>query len=220
MTDLLNVISLYSHTKKLTWNKWALVCDNDGNVQSIKPSIHLMETRPNMKEEDVIKHTILTLYGTGLSEESSLRLRTIVALHGAAMKTDMQQSQLLNLWSAVETLFPVPRDKNSRINYLISCISPILRKIYISSLFLEFYLDITRILPDLKLDDIAGSTNLERFIALVCLDEYKSEGAERLYKKFNQINPLAINRIFELKTIYSDPKTILKSIEIHQQKVE
>ncbi|MUG74106.1 hypothetical protein [Paenibacillus validus] len=102
-----NVNSFYSHHKQLKWNQFSLVYNNSGYVNVIEPPVNLMSTRPNKKAEEVIKYAILTLSGRGLAKESLVRLRKVMALHGDAMKTDSRQSQLLNLWSALETLFPV-----------------------------------------------------------------------------------------------------------------
>ncbi|WP_230876399.1 hypothetical protein, partial [Paenibacillus validus] len=116
--------------------------------------------------------------------------------------------------------FPVPKNESSRINYLVNCLTPILKKVYITNIFFELFIDIKRIIPDLKLDDIEGDSDIEKFIALVCLDDYSNERKARLYDMFSTNNPLATNRIYEMKKNYSDARNILKLIENHEQKVQ
>ncbi|MUG74124.1 hypothetical protein GNP93_26535 [Paenibacillus validus] len=72
----------------------------------------------------------------------------------------------------------------------------------------------------MKLDDIEGDSDIEKFIALVCLDDYSNERKARLYDMFSTNNPLATNRIYEMKKNYSDARNILKLIENHEQKVQ
>lgn len=209
----------FAHHKQPVWKRRCIVIDSEKRVFPVGPPTNAMSKRPNQTIDMLPKLVELTLVLSSLLKKNSFaRLLKAVDLHGAALRSNMVENQLLNLWSAIEVMFPVPKDSNSRIQYIMGCLVPILQKTYTNKLLQNLYSDVLKCTDgDINLDGLPGKDNFERFVALLCIKKYKSL-REDLYKKIS-INPLLINRIFNLHEKLSNSTGIKNLLDSHTTRV-
>jgi hypothetical protein len=219
--DILSKLcGFYAHHKQSYWKKRCIVYDTQDKVLPIGPSVNPMTKRPNKSLDDTGKFVEMVLSRKGLKQSSYISVMKVIDMHGSALKSTSSENQLLNLWSSVEAMFPVPKNEKSRINYIIKCLLPILRKTYTHKVLNNLYKGVLSCCDEslIGLDKIHGKSNFLKFVALVCLKE-NEEQRKLLYSLIDK-NPLLKNRIYEIFCNYSNAKSIKKMLDLHSTRVK
>ncbi|MDN5309791.1 MAG: hypothetical protein PWP14_1185 [Methanolobus sp.] len=218
-----NLISYEKHQAEFIWSKECLVNLDDVTSQ-IFPEVNEMYKIRDCPTEKLtwnIEHFMKIT--SHLDWVSRFNIGYSLNLHNYALKSNEPAIQLLNLWSAIETLLPPQKDK-SIISTFISNICPVLGIKYIDKLVNDFIHMAYVTVPDHKvITDILSElpneySDYEKFTLLLSVKEY-----EPLLIKFASRvgrNPLLINRIHILNEMLSDSSNIKNALEIHDMRIK
>ncbi|NLV25338.1 MAG: hypothetical protein GXY54_11220 [Deltaproteobacteria bacterium] len=112
------------HRTDLEWSRAALVYDLEKSTSGIygKPVSAILK-RPDHNTAQLsrlLHNTIVTVFSDKLDDDSIQRLLRAFQRHDLAINSPSPESQLLELWSAVEILFPAPRKKEDNSVQIIA----------------------------------------------------------------------------------------------------
>lgn len=146
----------------------------------------------------------------------------VIDFHGMSANTHIVENQLLNLWTALETLVPLRRN-STKISGVVDGILPPLSLLYVRRLFTTLTFDllrwnrrtVTSILAQMEFP--ADADVVEKIFLLVCLPEHSARKDE-LFSKLKDFELLRF-RIFQLNKLFSEPSSALKAIKRHQEKL-
>src|SRR5262249_20877998 len=133
------------------------------------------------------------------------------------------ENQLISLWSAVEVLLSEPPRDVARISHycrmLIPCASLRHVRRQMVAAYDEMLVSYRRRFSEIvnsEPNDFGNShTN---FAALLCLEE--NEPLRKRLMTLCKDNPLALHRMWKLRTDYKEPKSALRAISGHEKRVE
>lgn len=219
-----DLFSFFSHKSKINWESKTLVqqCCLDAPVVALPPKSAIekcFDVPPAIAANKLSKLLDNLSLETGGSNEKFDR---IIDIHGVCVSNDVPENQLINLWTAIETIIPSNQGKN-KVNNVIEKIIPVLMLLYVRRLLDRVTSDLVnwnkklvhkyyRKIPDAKGEHISVKTLL--LIGLESnreiLDEIQNELA-----KF----PLLRFRLFQLSDTFSKPENVLSLFENHKKKV-
>jgi hypothetical protein len=226
LNRLSDIFMIFSHKNKIEFEQRALIgqCCESGFRIVFRPRSS-MEKGFDLRPGQAAKKLKLFLSGFRLSEEngSQERFDSVVDLHGLALKTDVPESQLLNVWIAIETLVPSKADKN-KLSLIVNGVMPILLNKYIRRFVERLAGDLLR-WNKWKTRRIAAKVDSgkkldfhQRLIRLLVCDE-NSGLREELYAAVGDFHLLR-NRIFHLSDQLKTGEKAVELIELHKLKVE
>jgi hypothetical protein len=222
--DLLSNIARYHvHRVPFQWDGRVLVYDESGTPWVLRPSL-----MPTLKGQECplrdlparFLDTLMSLRADLLPDESWHRIAAALDLHASALSATVVETQLSNLWSALEALLPLA-GAESRIARIIQIVIPVLARKYPLKLIRNLHEDLTTCVPgayETVLGKVgSGADDLERCAALVCIPDHEPLRDE-LYVACER-NPLLRNRLYTIKRTLSDAPAILSTIRAHEQRV-
>lgn len=144
----------------------------------------------------------------------------MLELHATAVDSTNPDTQFLTLWSALEGVLPIPKDR-SRVTHIMGLLEPVLCRGYIRKLLDYLAQDLRRCCQSpysTVIDKIVeGQTEEHKLAALISIQSYEPLRDE-LYAAVGN-NVLLRNRIFVLKKSLDSPVNISKTVATHWQRV-
>ncbi len=220
------LFNFFHHKSKLGWKSKILIRNSENGDNYLitvpEPSIlNCKDLRPKQASKD-LKNTIKNF---SLSTNSFRRLDKSLDLHSYALNTDSLENQLINIWTAFETLIPKKVNiQKDRIIQLSDIVIPFQSIDYIKKLILH----LQKSLIDWNFNKykyicksvVEGDNNLEKIGAFVSLVKYEALRNE-VYEKLAEDNYLLLlNRIFFLNKNLSETDTIKDLISKHSKRIE
>lgn len=213
------------HRKDFEWSNEALVCSEDG--QSF--GVYARPLPPTLKrpESDIrrlsglIDKTLITVTSDKLEEGSLSRFVRAFLRHDMAIKSVAPESQLLELWAAIEVLFSTYESGEDKIIQIAKGVTSFETSEYAAKVGADLYLSIKnsgigealRIITEVS----EGSNEIEKCIALVAIQDNEDKRKE-LYEKFSE-HVLLRNRIFYLQNRLSSADKIRRTLIEHDRRV-
>lgn len=223
--NLSDLFSLFHHKNQISWGRQAVVrklcCDKLSHL--VRPHKSAMQKgfdyRP-AKASKALNKLILTF---SLTEKGSFKKFNRAAdLHGICISNDVIENQLVNLWTAIETLVP-SHVGSSKIRAIIHFILPFIVVPYVQRLIERFVADlfswdrhITRKVLH-KVPHSRGGTIYERALNLLAIES--NEGLRKeLYVSLKDFQLLRF-RAFRLSESVSDVERLKGLVDTHKTKV-
>jgi hypothetical protein len=175
------------HRTDLEWSRAALVYDLEKSTAGIygKPVSAILK-RPDHNTAQLsrlLNNTIVTVFSDKLDDDSIQRLLRAFQRHDLAINSPAPESQLLELWSAVEVLFPAPRRREDNSLQIIDHLVHYASKGYAAKIAADLIKSVRNSESQKAmeiLDTVPGGHNIiEKCLQLVALDEYRPQ-RERL----------------------------------------
>ena len=191
-------------------------------VVSLK--IHPMHSRSERDVENqmgVINAAISVLTGKYFSDRLRTRFRKVLDYHEAALTSKVADNQLLNLWSALESLLNVKIRSGSQINHIAELISNVEILTYVPRLFQSVTRDLSAAWPELSgflVDIEKGHSLLRKTTALLVCQEYETLRGELMGHLPE--SPILRNRCFWLSNNFGTNKSVRYILDLHHKRVE
>jgi hypothetical protein len=219
-----NNLGAYSiHKENLNWHSQAIVYSHEYTFFKITDQFSPIE---NIKDSHISALTpnILNILPIIQSSNPQFNYYThnSLSLHSIALQSKNPENQLMNLWTALETLVPPPTHENIRIVHFLNSFSPFLGREYVQKLIGELLNELKHELgQDLnsvfsKLSD--DLSEFEKCAAIVAIKDNKPL-REELYKKLGR-NLLIKHKIFTLMINLNRSDNILNLINLHNKRIE
>jgi hypothetical protein len=224
--QLLDSLARYHvHRQDFKWSKEALICSGDGRSLGV----YARPLSPTLKrpEQDVrqlsnlMNKTLMTVASDKLEEESLSRFVRAFFRHDVAIKSEAPESQLLELWAAIEVLFPTYEGGEDKIIQIAKGIVPFVSTKLAAKLGVDLYSSIKNSGLKEALDIIdevkEGSNEIEKCIALVAIKDNEDK-RKKLYERLGD-HVLLINRVFYLQKRLSSADMIHNTLIAHDRRV-
>lgn len=234
LRDQLSYFKFFHHNLQCEINDNECIVFNSrtkryNTVKSSTPSI--LRCKDNSVADAISRHNFLK--HQSYNEESSYRLFSSLKMHGAALKSSIQEDQFINLFTALEIL--VPKDSQSghdRIMQIYNTIIPYLCTNYYHKLVkstLDSLLIWNKDLIEGILAQVTEGTSQEdKLVALMVLKKYDIEdekGASTglladLYKQLdNDHYYLMRYRMYKLHGIFANKREIMSFMQRHEDRL-
>ena len=143
-------------------------------------------------------------------------------LHSIAIDSKNSVNQLLNLWTALETLLPPPPNNDIRIVHFLCSHEPFLARKYIQKLIFDLLNELRYELGD-QLTQIFfkiphGSTDFEKISFILCQKEESEKFRDEIYAKIGR-NLRLRYKIFNLMKKLHNSDALLDTIQTHNKRV-
>lgn len=142
-----------------------------------------------------------------------------ISLHSSAFNSKDMNNQLLDLWTAMEVLFPVERNGSySKINQISNSASTILSYDHIRELIKSLDSELKDNIGEdyaehILTEDIPGKADEEKLLSVIVLDEFEDQ-----YKFLDSkllMNPLCAYKLHHYKEEFSSPKGVVDFYKRH-----
>lgn len=144
-----------------------------------------------------------------------------VGLHNSALDSKEPTNQLLDLWTAVETLIGFKAGDEDKISVISDILASILNRAYLFSQISQLYKDILAVLDgdsSFLSDILSDEQPICKLAKIMCLDSYASS-CSMLLNKLDEY-PLLQYRIQRFsKVILVDSKSIYAELTRHRDKI-
>lgn len=167
-----------------------------------------------------LSHLALAL--RSLRSSQAQRFVRAIELHGTALTAHEEESQLLNLWIALETLFVSGRD--SKVVEVINAVTPYVLGAWNNYLFAELWDRIVHVHSKLWADSIrsnsvlVAASGMEQLVMAISIKKFEPEMTEFL-KNLDE-DPLFRQKIVGCIEWAQTPKEIKRYREVLRKKVE
>lgn len=219
-----DLLSLFQHRSQIAWRHEAIVAQQCcvKTVSWITPPRGPMEKAPDLRPEKAAKELNTLLKSFSAKGLSFRKFNRVADIHGICINHNIVDNQLVNLWTALETLTP-SHSGSSKISNISSAALPFLLHIYVGRLVQQFTYDFLnwdkwrakKILHRVPCDP---KTSLHgKSLRLLCLDENASL-RDQLYEHLKDFHLLRF-RVFQLSETLSDRKKLRGLVAIHEKKV-
>lgn len=219
-----DLLALFQHRSRISWRHEAIAMQRccAKTIQWITPPRGPMEKAADMRPEKAAKE-LNTLLKTFSAKGISFRKFNRVAdIHGICINHNIVDNQLVNLWTALETLTP-SHSGSSKIANISSAALPFLMHIYVGRLVQQFTYDLMnwdkwrarKLLHKVPCDP--KTSLLGKCLRLLCLPENDAL-REQLYDSLKDFHLLRY-RAFRLSENLSDRKKLREIISLHEKKV-
>lgn len=145
-----------------------------------------------------------------------------VSLHNSALDSKEPTNQLLDLWTAVETLVGFRTGDEDKISFVCNVLTSILSRSYIYSHIEQLYKDIFAVLGEestLIFDEIAGEEqNVIKLAKMLSIHSYQ-ENYNKLFSMLNEYPVLKYRLEFFSKHVFKDSKSVFDELLRHKQKL-
>ncbi|WP_180126965.1 hypothetical protein [Rhodoferax sp. BLA1] len=223
LENLSNLFTVFHHKAKVTWKPAALAtqCCAPGIVL-VNPPKSAMDKVADMRPSKASKELNRLIDNLPLNKASSTRLMRVADLHGICVSHAISENQLVNIWTALETLIPSNLG-SSKISNITSAMLPFLMKAYIGRIVERFTFDLMRwdqwrakkILR--KVPSQPGSNLVARAANLLTIKENETLRQE-LYAALSDFHLLRY-RAYSLSASLCEPKNIKTLLETHEKKL-
>jgi hypothetical protein len=217
-----NLASYKIHKARLTWYEKALVYSPSNYVYIIKPPVSPMAKirDSEMTELPAVIDDLIPIFGK-LEPLSAYCIFNSFNFHSASNQTKSYENQLMNLWTALESLLPPPQEQ--RILHFINSFEPLLSRKYIQKLIIDLLRTLRLNLEEKDLYDIFSKlpseyTDFEKCAALISIKEKNEDLRKEIYELIGR-NPLLRNRIFTLTEKLHSADNILETINLHKERI-
>lgn len=223
LENLSNLFTIFHHKSRIFWRPEALAnqCCTPGMVLVPAPKSAMdkvADMRPGKASKELNRLiTTLPMYNS-----SSIRLMRVADLHGICVSHPISENQLVNIWTALETLIP-SNLASSKILNITNAMLPFLMKGYIGRIIGRFTYDLLiwnnwiakKILK--KVPSVAGASLVQRATDLLTVKDNENIRKE-LYAALRDFHLLR-HRAFQLSEVLSDPLKIEELLKTHEKKV-
>lgn len=226
LDNLSDLFTLFYHRKKIEWRDEVLVkweCCDRSSVQC-RASRGAMERAFDLGESRAAKELgeMIAKFAAKRDRDSFNRFNRVADLHGICVSHDIPENQLVNLWTALETLVP-SRIGGSKIKQVVAGIIPFTGIAYIRSIFERLLSDLLvwdkwRTKKILNKVSLPRSTPLLQRLAVLIVAPECSALREELYGRLGDFHLLRY-RCFSLSRSMGSPKSIISRLEQHELKV-
>jgi len=213
---------LSTHREKLKWSSQSLVYSKTDFFKAIDD----YSVMHKVKDSEIcdVKSNIDELVSilVKLDPESMYLIWNSLSMHSGAIESKRSENQLMNLWTALETLLPAPQSQSkTRIVYFLYSFEPFLGRKYIQKLIKDLLNELRFELGD-KLDGFllkvpVGSSDFEKISAVISIKENKPLKDELCLMVGR--NFLLRNKIHTLNKKLITKAKILETIETHNKRV-
>ncbi len=217
-----NLLSYKAYKEQLVWESNYLLYSEDGNISNIKPITSPRENNQNNQQIDMQK----TMEGVKsllmrIEPHSSYSLINSLNLHTCSLQSKSPENQLINLWTAMETLLPPPIN-NQKILHFTNSFESLLGRKYIQKLLINLYNSLKEALSEDDFNDIfsqfsSSYSDIEKISMIISIKENKPI-RKKLYSNI-KYNPLLINRVYSLNKKLASSNSILETINQHNKRV-
>lgn len=140
--------------------------------------------------------------------------------HSSSIQTKSSENQLMNLWTAMESLLPPPQEQ--RILHFINSLEPLLSRKYIQKLINDL-MNTLRLNYPKELNIILSKmppeyTDIEKCAALISIKDENENLRDELYELMGR-NPLLRNRIYTLMKKLHSADNIYITMELHKNRI-
>lgn len=146
-----------------------------------------------------------------------------VSLHNSALDSKESKNQLLDLWTAVETLVGFRTGDEDKINVVCNILTSILNRTYIFSHIEQLYKDICTILGEesnLIFNEVAGNEqNIMKLTKMLGVGDYQ-EHYEKLFGMLEEYPILQYRLELFAKHIFCNSQTVFDELVRHKQKIK
>ncbi|HEC75275.1 MAG TPA: hypothetical protein ENI26_13040 [Methylophaga aminisulfidivorans] len=221
--QLQTLIGLYHHKespKKITEGLVISPGLRDGKI--VASHFNPMHKCKDLKVGNASRKLNKFMDGFSMERESFLRFNRSADLHALALASDSVENQLINLWTALESLLPSKDDeKLSQIEHISNSIMPFLNIGYIQKIVIRLSKDLLvwnsrvskRILKEVECSGIP-----EKILNLLALNKYEALRNE-LKGRFNDFHLLS-ERFAYIERLLSSPLNVVSSLDSHKQRVD
>jgi len=223
--NLSDLYSLFYHKTQISWKREALIfrkcCDKSSGLEG--PHKGSMEKGFDYKPNKAAKELNRFISSFAMHDGGSFqKFNRVADLHGICISNDVVENQLVNLWTAIETLVPSHVGGN-KIGSIINFILPFVVVGYIQRVIGRFVADlflwdknITRKILN-RVPNSQGRNIYQRALNLVALEGNKELRSD-LYASLKDFHLLRF-RGFVLSEMLSSAENIKEFIELHKKKV-
>lgn len=211
-----------THKEKISWFNQALIYSKSDHFTIIGDYSPMLK----IKDLDIsdIKTNIDELISlfTNFDETSQFFIMNSFSLHTTAIDSKNSVNQLMNLWTALETLLPPPPMNDIRIVHFLSSFEPFLARKYIQKLIVDLLSELRYELGDnltnILLKIPVGSTDFEKLSYILCQKEEGEKYRDEIYSKIGRNFRLRY-KIFRLMGKIHNSDVLLETILTHNKRV-
>lgn len=223
LDSMRNLLTFFHHNHDLKWRPRAVLkqcCLSEPVVTTSQRNA--MEKSFDYDSVEGANALNWLLENFNIKGNSRTRFRTAMDLHGICSSTEIPENQLLNLWTAIETIVPAQFDKN-KINNVISSINPFIQLSYIRKLIDRFTSDLLFWNASVTYSILNKVTPRGEYplpikiLFLLSLSE-NQERLDNLYDALRDFHLLRY-RAFTLCENLSKPKNIKALLDRHETKI-
>jgi hypothetical protein len=224
--QLLDSLARYHvHRQDFNWSDEAIICDKNNRSLGVykKPvAATLKRPEPDINRlSGLIGDTLSTVTSGNLKEESFSRIIRAFMRHDIAVKAEAPESQLLELWAAIEVLFTTYENGEEKILQIAKSIVLFETTEYAAKVATDLYFSIKNSGKAEALEVIneieEGSNEIEKCLALVSIQD-NEEKRDKLYEMLQE-HVLLRNRIFYMQNKMSSADLIRKMLIAHDRRV-
>lgn len=213
-----NLASYNIHKERLSWDEKALVYSSSSHFTIVEYPVSPMNKVRDFKIPEL--ESIVKTVSTFSSIEDFYLIFNSFDLHLSSIKAKSRENQLLNLWTALESLLPPPPEQ--RISHFIEGFEPLLSREYTQKLINDLLHNLRLCLGD-ELDDVFSKlpeeySEFKKCAALVSIKEENEFLRDEIYNKIGQ-NILLRNRIYTLMNKLNSAENICETVEIHKKRI-
>jgi hypothetical protein len=223
LDNLSDLFTLFYHQRKIEWQSRAVIeqcCLEEPTLIALSGGP--MEKAFDLQPEKASKELNRLLRNFAAKGTSFDKFNRVADLHGICVSSDVVDNQLVNLWTALETLVPT-HTGSSKIIKVSDAMVPFLMTSYIKRLVQRFHHDLV-VWNRWKTKDILSKVGgfkkpetLLRTLALLSMAEHAALRAE-LYAKLKDFHLLRF-RAFQLAEILSSPEKVKEALKVHEVKL-
>lgn len=201
-TFYINVyLSILKITKSNGQDDYIIISDRDA-----------LQKRPYISQEKIDERikTILNYDNIFVWQ----KLINAIEMHHETVKISNKSAMLRDFWIALESIFSNPKSSSTKNNTINSTLG-IVQKTYILKRLRTVYHMLTESITDYVREQI-GIASFKDFVKYFSKYDKNSDEMKKIYSELNE-NPLLRYRLYELKKIFKDGKSILKLIDEHER---
>lgn len=225
LDNLGDLLALFQHRSRITWRHEAIVTQKCCSKEThwITPPRGPMEKAADLRPEKAAKELNLLLKSFSAKGLSFRKFNRVADIHGVCINHSVVDNQLVNLWTALETLTPSTSGDGSKIANTTAAALPFLLHAYIARLVQQFTYDLLnwdkwrakKLLHKVPCD--SKTPLIGKSLRLLCLPENKGL-RDQLYEHLKDFHLLRY-RAFRLSETLSDRKKLRDLLATHEKKV-
>lgn len=224
LDGLSDLLALFQHRSRITWRLEAIVTQRCCNkaVRWITSPRGPMEKAADLRPEKAAKELNTLLKSFSAKGLSFRKFNRVADIHGICINHNIVENQLVNLWTALETLTP-SHSGSSKISNITSAALPFLLHAYVGRLVQQFTYDLTnwdkwrakKLLHRVPCDP--KTPLVGKALRLLCLNENDAL-RDQLYDSLRDFHLLRY-RAFRLSETLSERKKLRQLLATHEKKV-
>lgn len=200
-------INVYSSILKITkpngQDDYIVISDRDA-----------LQKRPYISQEKIDERIKTILNYNDVDFFVWQKLINAIEMHHETVKIGNKSAMLRDFWIALESIFSNPKSSSTKNNTINSTLG-IVQKTYILKRLRTVYHMLTESITDYVREQI-GIATFKDFVIYFSKYGKDSDEMKKIYSELDE-NPLLRYRLYDLKKIFKDGKSILKLIDEHEQ---